>query len=416
MRTARLLVPAFGVAQILAWGSSYYLPTILARPIADDTGWPLTWVVGGLSLGLLVAAVASPFIGREINRRGGRFVLTTGAFLHCAGLLALAAAPNLPSFLTAWAIIGLAMGAGLYDAAFSVLGHLYGQRARTLITAVTLFGGLASTICWPLSALFLESFGWRGTCLAYAIIYALIVIPIYLAVLPRHCAAEGSGEPAHDVEHASQPDREFAFRFVLMAVTFTVASMLSTIVSVHLMALLDARGIALAAAVALGAIIGPAQLVARGVEFVIAKHHHPIWTHVVSASFVAAGLSLLWTEAWPVALALAFYGAGIGLESIARATIPLALFSPRDYAPIMGRLARPALAIQAVSPSIGAFLVEQFGSESMLGMVVAAAAANVGLALAFLCLTGSLRARGPSSPTASAAAAIPERRPQSPPR
>jgi MFS family permease len=416
MRTARLLVPAFGIAQILAWGSSYYLPAILARPIADDTGWPLTWVVGGLSLGLLVAAVASPFIGRQINRRGGRFVLTIGAFLHCAGLLALAAAPNLPSFLIAWAIIGLAMGAGLYDAAFSVLGRLYGQKARALITAVTLFGALASTLCWPLSALFLESFGWRGTCLAYAVIHAAIVIPIYLAVLPRHGAADSSGEAAHDVEHAWQPGKGFALRFVLMAVTFTVASMISTIVSVHLMTIFDARGIVLAAAVALGAIIGPAQLVARGVEFVIAKHHHPIWTHVVSASFVAVGLSLLWTEAWPVALALAFYGAGIGLESIARATIPLALFAPRDYAPIMGRLARPVLAIQAISPSIGAFLVERLGSESMLGIVTAAAAANVGLAVAFLCLTGSLRGRRPTRPATSAAPAIPARHPQSPPQ
>ena len=416
MRTARLIVPAFGVAQILAWGSSYYLPTILARPIADDTGWPLTWVVGGLSLGLLVAALASPFIGRQINRRGGRFVLTIGAVLHCVGLLALAAAPNLPSFLIAWAVIGLAMGAGLYDAAFSVLGRMYGQKARALITAVTLFGGLASTLCWPLSALFLESFGWRGTCLAYAVIYAAIVIPIYLAVLPREGAADSPGEATQEFEHVAQPNKGFALRFVLMAVTFTVASMISTIISVHLMTILDARGIALAAAVALGALIGPSQLVARGIELVIAKHHHPIWTHLVAATLVATGLSLLWTEAWPIALALAFYGAGIGLESIARATVPLALFAPRDYAPIMGRLARPALAIQAVSPSIGAFLVERFGSEAMLGMVTAAAATNVVLAVAFLCVTGSQRRRGSSRPTASAAPAIPERHPQSPPR
>ena len=415
MRTARLLVPAFGVAQILAWGSSYYLPTILARPIAGDTGWPLTWVVGGLSLGLLVAAVASPFVGRQINRRGGRFVLTIGAILHCIGLLALAAAPNLPLFLVAWAIIGLAMGAGLYDAAFSVLGHLYGQKARTLITAVTLFGGLASTICWPLSTLFLESFGWRGTCLAYAIIHAAIVIPIYLTVLPRQIVDEGSREGAHDVGHAAPPERGFALRFVLMAVTFTVASMISTIISVHLMTIFDARGIALAAAVALGAIIGPSQLFARAIELAIARHHHPIWTHVVAAALVATGLCLLWTEAWPVAMALVFYGAGIGLESIARATVPLALFASRDYAPLMGRLARPALAIQAISPSIGAFLVERFGSESMLGIVTATAAANVGLAVAFFCLTGSRRQHGPSDPATSAAPTVPKRHRRTPP-
>jgi MFS family permease len=164
----RLIVPALGVTQILAWGSSYYLPAVLAQPIAADTGWPLTWIVGGLSLGLLIAGLSSPFVGRQIHRRGGRPVLAMSAVLLGLGLATLALAPNLPVFIAGWAVIGCGMSAGLYDAAFSTLGRLYGQAARHHITTLTLFGGLASTACWPLSAFLVSELGWRGACGVYA--------------------------------------------------------------------------------------------------------------------------------------------------------------------------------------------------------------------------------------------------------
>src|SRR5260221_3762745 len=153
--TPRVVVPVLGVTQILAWGSSYYLPAVLAAPIMRDTGWPLPWVVGGLSLGLFIAGVISPLIGRRIHHLGGRPVLATSAGLLASGLIGLALAPNLPSFFLAWCLIGLGMSAGLYDAAFSTLGQLYGRRARHHIGTLTLFGGFASTLCWPLSAFLL---------------------------------------------------------------------------------------------------------------------------------------------------------------------------------------------------------------------------------------------------------------------
>ncbi|HEX6118368.1 MAG TPA: MFS transporter, partial [Dongiaceae bacterium] len=140
MPSARVIVPALGVTQILAWGSSFYLPAVLSRPIAEDTGWPLTWVVGGLSLGLLVAGLVSPLVGSRIHQRGGRPILIASALLLAAGSLGLAIAPNLPFFIAAWLVMGLGMSAGLYDAAFSTLGCIYGQGARLHITTLTLFG------------------------------------------------------------------------------------------------------------------------------------------------------------------------------------------------------------------------------------------------------------------------------------
>ncbi|MBN9510132.1 MAG: MFS transporter, partial [Alphaproteobacteria bacterium] len=153
VRKRGLVVTVIGLCQIFAWGSSYYLPAVLAGPIARDTGWPLAWVLGGLSVGLLVSGLVSPLAGRAIEGVGGRLVLAASAVLLAAGLLALALAPTLTAYAGAWGVIGLGMGAGLYDPAFSTLGHIYGEEARSLITGVTLWGGFASTVCWPLSAL-----------------------------------------------------------------------------------------------------------------------------------------------------------------------------------------------------------------------------------------------------------------------
>ncbi len=387
---ARLVVPALGVTQIIAWGSSYYLPAVLAKPIADDTGWPLTWIVGGLSLGLLVAGLASPFVGRQIHRFGGRPVLMASAVLLAIGCLGLAASPTLPLFIAAWLVMGLGISTGLYDAAFSTLGRTYGQSARQHITTLTLFGGLASTVCWPLSALFLQEFGWRGTCVAYAAIQLLFSLTIYVFALPRehqNGGPKGTAKAATEASEASPP----MGLFFLLAVTITIGSVLSTVMSVHLLTVLQARDITLGAAVALGALVGPSQVGARFIELLIGKYHHPIWTKVASVSSVAVGLGLLWAHFPWIPLALVFYGAGIGLESIARATLPLALFGADNYAPIMGKLARPSLTAMAAAPSIGAYLIQWFGPDRALGIIVVVAAVNVLLVLALYFVQRNLR-------------------------
>lgn len=386
---AAIIVPALGVTQILAWGSSYYLPAVLAAPIAADTGWPLTWVVGGLSLGLLVAGLVAPPVGRLIHRHGGRPVLAASAVLLAVGLLGLAAAPSLPVFLAAWAVVGLGMSAGLYDAAFSTLGRIYGDKARLHITTLTLFGGLASTACWPLSALFVSTLGWRGACVAYAAIHLGLTLWVYLLALPRTPPALDELKP----DAAAEPPVRSWPLFVVMAATITLSAMISTVISVHLLSVLQARDLTLAAAVALGALVGPSQVGARFTEMLIARWHHAIWTKVASVTLVVLGLGLLASHAPVVTLALVFYGAGIGLESIARATVPLSIFGARDYAPIMGKLAMPSLFAQAAAPAIGALLIQAFGIDAALGAVVGAALVNVALALTLLSMTSGLRVR-----------------------
>jgi MFS family permease len=374
------VIPVLGLTQILAWGSSYYLLAVLAQPIASDTGWPLAWVVGGLSLGLLVAGMVSPRVGDSIQRLGGRLVLATSAVFLALGLAGLALSPNLPLYIISWLVLGVGMGAGLYDAAFATLGRLYGQRARTAIASLTLFGGFASTVCWPLSALLVAEFGWRNACLIYAAIHVAVLLPLYVFALPT--------EPKRDVRAGRNLASDAGLTgppaaatstlvFALVALVITISSMISAMLSVHLLTILQAREIALAAAVALGAIVGPSQVGARAIEMLISRYHHPIWTKFASTVFVAIGVGLLWIGFPVIAAALIFYGAGIGIESIARGTLPLAIFGEDRYASIMGRIAMPSLIMQAAAPSLGALLIDSFEADGALEALLALALVNV---------------------------------------
>ena len=393
-----VIISVLGVTQIFAWGSSYYLPAVLAKPIAVDTGWSLPWVVGGLSLGLLIAGLVSPWVGRAIARRGGRPVLAVSAGLLAVGLSALALAHSLPAFLTAWLLVGLGMGAGLYDPAFATLGRLYGRGGRSAITTLTLFGGFASTVCWPLSAFLDAHLGWRGVCL----VYAGFQLAVHYRPTCSFCRVNLSGPRLCQcrrflpTDPPRTPDLQGGALFLLMAATITLSSVISTTLSVHLLTVLQAKGLTLAAAVGLGALVGPSQVAARTVEMVIARYHHPIWTKVASTSLVAAGLAALWIGVPIIPLALALYGAGIGLESIARGTLPLAVFGSERYPVTMGRIAMPSLIAQAAAPSIGTALIEGGGVDGAMVVFVAASGVNVALATGlFLMLRFSTRPRSP---------------------
>ncbi|MBX9933462.1 MAG: MFS transporter [Methylobacterium sp.] len=370
---------ALGVVQIMTWGSSFYLLSVLVAPITKDTGWPLGWVIGGLSVGLLVAGLVSPRVGAFIGEHGGRPVLAFAAVVLAVGLGVLGLAPNLPVYLAGWLFVGLGMGTGLYDPAFATLGRLYGAEARPAITTLTLWGGFASTVCWPLSAFLIEQVGWRGTCLAYAGLHLAVTLPLVLLVIPRPPASvvARSERPAQGVHLDAREWRAF----LLMAGVLTLGGTVMAMVSVHLITLLQARGVALSSAVAYGALIGPSQVGARIVEMAGKGRYHPLWTLIAAMVLVALGIAMLAAGLPVVGLALVLYGAGNGIYSIARGTVPLALFGPERYAPLVGRLARPGLVAQALAPSLGAVVLTYAGTDATYAVLTVVALANVALAL-----------------------------------
>ncbi|RVT81811.1 MFS transporter [Rhodobacteraceae bacterium CCMM004] len=374
------VVSALGVVMIFTWGSTIYLMAVLAVPVAEETGWGLPAVTGALSAGFLLAGLVSPAVGRLIARHGGRPVLAGGCAVIATGLATLAIAPSLPVFWVGWLILGAGMAAGLYDPAFATLGRLYGSAARGPITHLTLWGGFASTVCWPLSAAMLEAWGWRGVAAAYAVVNVAVLVPLVLVAVPR--------APARPAAVPETPGAATALvgpeagLFTLLAAMVVLHGLMVVTMSTWLFAFLQAQGMSLGEAVALGALIGPAQVGARVLEMAGRGRHHPIWTLTASTVAIAGGAILLALDLGLAGAALILFGGGNGLFSIARGALPLALFGPDRYPALMGRLARPGLIAQASAPILGAWGIALAGAAATLGAVAVLAAANLVLLVA----------------------------------
>jgi predicted MFS family arabinose efflux permease len=372
----RVVITALGIAQILAWGTSFYFPAVFAEPIVAEMGWSLGFVVGGTSIGLLTAGLISPQVGRIIDTHGGRPVLLASSAFYAAGLALVGFAHALPFYLLAWVLIGIGMGTGLYDAVFAALGRMYGSKARGPITNLTLFGGFASTICWPLSAFMIDHVGWRNACFIYAALHLFVMLPLQVIVVrtPEKTKSEGNGQ--NTSSEMLRIDNE-ALIFALLSMVLSIAAGIGSIVVVHLLIFLQARGVDFALAVTLGTIFGPAQVGARVVERLFGNRYHPIWTMIASCTLMAIGLLLLFGAIPALVLVILLYGAGYGISWIGRGTLPLALFGPVRFPRLMGKLAFPSLIVQALAPSAGALLIEAKGSDATIGVLTLLALINV---------------------------------------
>lgn len=371
---------ALGTAQTLAWASSYYLPAILADPIGASIGVPRSWVFGAFSAALLIAAFAGPAVGRIIDRHGGRGVLVLSNIVLAAGLAVLAGATGPVGLFAAWTVLGIGMSLGLYDAGFAALTALYGHNARGPITGITLFAGFASTVSWPLSTVLNDTLGWRETLLVWAALNLVIGLPLNLS-LPV------PARQAHHPDSAGpsvgwRPHKEmFLLAFVFAAVWFVTGSM-----AAHLPRLLERAGATPVQAIAASALVGPAQVAARLVEFVVLRRSHPLVSARIAALLHPIGAAIFAVIGAPAAVAFAlFYGAGNGLLTIARGTVPLAVFGPYGYGERTGLLGAPARAAQAVAPLLFGLLLDAMGASVIIVSVALCLASFVAL----LCLNAS---------------------------
>jgi MFS family permease len=385
-----VIVAALGTTQALAWGSSYYLPAILAEPIAEGLGVSRALVFGVFSGALLLSALLGPAVGRAIDTRGGRGVLVLSNVVLAAGLVLLAFAHGVVSLAVAWAVLGVGMALGLYDSAFATLAGLYGRAARGPITGITLIAGFASTIGWPLSAFLDAILGWRGTCLTWAALHLLIGLPLNRLLIPRAAPPERTAEP--EVSTPASPRGTMAILAFVFAATWFVTGAMAA----HMPRLLEISGATSTAAIAAAALVGPAQVAARLVEFGALRWMSPLVSARIAAALHPLGAGILAAFGAPAIMAFAlFHGAGNGLLTIAKGTLPLAIFGPVGYGLRSGVLAAPARAAQAASPLIFGLLIDWLG--------VGALAISSGLSIAALLALMGLRAR------TSPAAAMPSR-------
>lgn len=364
------VVVMLGIAQTLAWASSFYLPAVLANPMAADLGLAASTVYALLSMALLVSALVGPWAGRTIDRRGGRPVLLAATLLFTTGLVLMALAQGLTSLLLAWLVMGLAMGLGLYDAAFAALVHLYGRSARQAITGVTLLAGFASTVGWPLGTLLQAQLGWRGACLGWAALHLLLALPLYAAVprRPVPISPEPPTGPELGPDAAPVPSAPTARRHMalLLALLFTLLGFVSTAVATHLPALLQASGASLATAVGVAALAGPAQVASRLCEITLLRR----WSPLVSARLAALGHPLgaaLLLVLGPAALLpfVLIHGLGNGLLTIVRGTLPLAFFGAAGYGARQAWIALPGRIVGAISPWLFGLALERWGAGAL---------------------------------------------------
>jgi predicted MFS family arabinose efflux permease len=359
-RRAWFVAGALGTTQLIAWASSYYLPAILAPDMAASVHVPATWIFGAFSLAMLVSAALGPWVGRAIDRRGGKPVLLASNALFIGGLLALAFAPNFAVLCLAWLVLGVAMSFGLYDSAFAALAGIYGRDARGAITGVTLVAGFASTVGWPLTAIVAHAYDWRAACLMWIAIHLVIAVPLN-AGLPS------SRAPHIAAEHTDGASEAPRFAMALLAFVFAATWFVTGSMSAHLPALLEACGAAPAAAILASALVGPAQVAARIAEWTLLRRSHPMISARIATIAHPIGVGIL-ALAGPAGIFVftILYGIGNGILTIAKGTLPLAVFGPAGYGERQGWLSAPARIVQAAAPFAFGLVLDGSGPRAAL--------------------------------------------------
>ncbi|HMM91204.1 MFS transporter [Bradyrhizobium sp.] len=356
-RSQLSIIIALGTTQTLAWASSYYLPAILADPIARDLGVSSNWIFAAFSASQVISALLAPRIGRQIDLVGGRSVLSISNLLLAAGLVLLGFTTSIPLLVVAWLLLGVGMSAGLYDAAFAALGRIYGDAARRSITGITLIAGFASTVGWPLSAWGLETIGWRNTCFAWAVAHILIGLPLNLLMLPAVKRAKA-------VAAAVKPHIPIDRTMIILAFVFAAAWTVTGAMAAHLPRLMEAAGATTTQAVFAGALIGPSQVAARIFEASFLSRYHPLVSTRLACLTHPIGAAILGLAGGGAASVFAiFHGSGNGILTIARGTLPLAIFGPENYGYRLGIVGAPARMAQAAAPLLFGLLIEAMGAR-----------------------------------------------------
>lgn len=370
-----LVILMLGTSQTLAWASSYYLPAILADPIAHDLGISNNWLFAAFSASLVISGVLGPRVGRQIDLVGGRRVLCASNVVFATGLALLGASASLWMLTLAWFVLGIGMGLGLYDAAFGTLGRLYGTEARRSITGITLIAGFASTVGWPLSSLGLATIGWRETCYAWAAAHLIIGLPLNLLLPSSERLRKGDGPI---VKPVIPIDRTM----ILLSFAFAAAWTVTSAMAAHLPRIVEAFGATPAQAIFAGIMIGPAQVAARVLEAGFLSRFHPLISSRLACITHPIGACVIGVSGGGAAAAFALlHGAGNGILTIARGTLPLAIFGPENYGYRLGLIGAPSRICQALAPIGFGLLMEPLGRGVLVISSFFSLAALLALAL-----------------------------------
>jgi MFS family permease len=380
------IVLALGLTQTIGYGTLYYAYGVLAPVISREFGVGIDWFFGAFTIGLLVGGLVAPFVGRELDRRGARQVMSVGSLAAAGGLVACALAPNIWAFSLAVMVTEAAACLVLYEAAFAGLTQIYRHEARRGITLITLIAGFASTIFWPLTQGMLGAFDWRVTLLIFASVHVFVCFPLHLWVL-------GLSKPvvttAMDATPRELPPilvgeaRRRALVFYTSAIV--IAGFVTSAFPVHMLRIIENEGFTAEAAALIAMVMGPAQVLARFIEVLGGHRFDSLMTGRVALGALAACIALLLATPGSLETAVAFaalYGAAQGMITIARGTVPLQLFGPQGYGTLVGRVTGLRFLVNAASPFLFALAMAHLSVDAALW--VCGVVAVVALALFLL--------------------------------
>ena len=361
-------VLALGVTQITAWGTSYYCLGVLAGPISQDTGWSRGFVFLGFTVALLAMGLVSSAVGRAIDRYGARVVMTLGSVLVAGGLFGLAHVRSEAAYLAVWVFLGLGMRLCLYDAAFAALVQVAPTRGRTAISYLTLFGAFASSVFWVVGHALSQQVGWRQTLVLFALINLVVCVPLHWLGLGRRESAAGpvvaTGARPESPDGPLLEGRARSVAIVLFALIMSLNGFVFGVISVQLVPLLEAAGLATAAAVWVASMKGVAQFGGRVVEILFARNLRAISVGRIAVGILPPSLLLLLAGTGSLPMVVAFtllMGASQGVITIVRGAVPLALFGAKGYGAVLGAIATPVLVVNAASPTVFAWVVDHWG-------------------------------------------------------
>ncbi|MDX2275471.1 MAG: MFS transporter [Hyphomonadaceae bacterium] len=365
-----------GLGQICSWGALYYSFPLIAEAMGRDLGWSKTELYGAATLGLLLAAAAAYLVGKAIDRGHGRLIMSAGSL--AAGLLFIAwsQVQTLGPFLLIAAGLGALQAAVLYEPAFAVIAHRAGGGARSAITALTLWGGFASTVFIPLMQILLDNFSWRGALMGLGFIN-LGCAALYWLIIGRSNIRASSIDPAAAATTTAKP-MNIALRspvFWALALAFTAHAGAFTAFTFHLYALLLERGFSTQAIVIAMAVIGPAQVAGRITMTVVARGAsiRRIGSVVVLGFPVAFAIFAVAPSGLGIVMFVAaLYGASNGVLTIVRGLAVPEMLTTQGYGAINGALNTPATIAKAVAPlgAAGLWSISQSYAPVLIAIII----------------------------------------------
>jgi len=362
------IVTVVGAAQVISHAGAYYLPAVMAVPASIELSISSATVYAGLSLALAVSGLAGPTAGKLVDRFGGRPVLIASNLLLAAGLSLLALAQGLGLLLLAYAVLGLGMATGMFEVAFAAIVRIFGKKSHNALVGVTMVAGFASVAGWTISVFVEERYGWRGVCWFWAAMNVLVALPLN-AFIPRASDSANPAAPAESHNQTTQPStivhdpKREKYITVLLAFVFASSGFISMGMMSHLPRLLEGVGVPLLVAFSIGALVGPAQITGRILDFTFLRRLHPLIGTRIAAVAHPLGIAVLVVLGAPfAALFVILHGLGNGILIIARGTLPLALFGPQGFGRRQGWLTMPAKFAQAIAPFTFGLALTQWGT------------------------------------------------------